>query len=345
MQRFGIQNEAKAKEDYVHVSKKMRTDVCSNAIDSTTDKNCDSDQSGDRDNLFKTFENFEVQRVLSNSEDHKSIAVVGNLKGKEGNAVVMLKKLAFNAEKLEEIFSGKTETKTLFRNDIYYNSTAWMPRELNELGATIIYPAQEKHILKYEKQASSFVYETPELYKEVTKPFIESASFSKEWIYNILEHKKEEDRIVFEDPDPELGFILLPDMKWTGEQMEDLYLQAIVRRRDLTSIRDLRGNHIPLLKNIMKKGTEAIMEKYGIPAHKLRIYVHYLPTFYHLHVHFTALSFDAPGTWVGKAIALSTVISNLNLRSDHYELAELAFMLKDNHPLHAKFEEKGCFSG
>lgn len=79
--------------------------------------------------------------------------------------------------------------------------------------------------------------------------------FFLQWIYNILEHKKEEDRIVFEDPDPELGFILLPDMKWTGEQMEDLYLQAIVRRRDLTSIRDLRGNHIPLLKNIMKKGT------------------------------------------------------------------------------------------
>lgn len=79
--------------------------------------------------------------------------------------------------------------------------------------------------------------------------------FSLQWIYNILEHKKEEDRIVFEDPDPETGFILLPDMKWTGEQIEDLYLQAIVHRRDLTCIRDLRGNHIPLLKNILKKGT------------------------------------------------------------------------------------------
>lgn len=43
---------------------------------------------------------------------------------------------------------------------------------------------------------------------------------------------------------------------------------------------------------------EAIMEKYGIPAHKLRIYIHYLPSFYHLHVHFTALSFDAPGIHV-----------------------------------------------
>lgn len=47
------------------------------------------------------------------------------------NLLILWQKLAFNAEKLEEIFSGKTETKTLFRNDIYYNSTAWMPKELN----------------------------------------------------------------------------------------------------------------------------------------------------------------------------------------------------------------------
>lgn len=39
----------------------------------------------------------------------------------------------------------------------------------------------------------------------------------------------------------------------------------------------------------------AIKEKYDIPAHKLRVYLHYLPSFYHLHVHFTALSFEAPG--------------------------------------------------
>jgi m7GpppX diphosphatase len=40
---------------------------------------------------------------------------------------------------------------------------------------------------------------------------------------------------------------------------------------------------------------KAIKEKYGIPCSQLRIYIHYQPSFYHLHVHFTYLKYDAPG--------------------------------------------------
>lgn len=31
-------------------------------------------------------------------------------------------------------------------------------------------------------------------------------------VYNILEHKKESETIVYEDPDPSTGFIIVPDM-------------------------------------------------------------------------------------------------------------------------------------
>ncbi|KAB7501078.1 m7GpppX diphosphatase [Armadillidium nasatum] len=84
-------------------------------------------------------------------------------------------------------------------------------------------------------------------------------------------------------------------MKWTGEQVENLYLQAIVVRRDLLSIRDLREEHLPLLRNIYSKCTKAIKENYNVPSSKLRIYCHYQPSYYHLHIHFSALSFEAPG--------------------------------------------------
>ncbi|XP_071544867.1 m7GpppX diphosphatase [Panulirus ornatus] len=335
--------EAVAK-DVLPPSKRMRTDDCSDAVDSTTDKSCDQVEVSSReDSLISSFEDFEIIRVLNNSEEHKSVAVEGRLQGRDGTAVVMLQKLPFNNDKLQEIFTGSTSLKMIFQNDIYYNKTALMPPELNEVRTTIIYPAEEKHILRFEKQPSSFINETPALYEEVTKPFIESSSFSKQWIYNILEHKKEADRIVFEDPDPDCGFVLLPDLKWTGEQMEDLYLQAIVHRRDITSLRDLRGCHITLLKNVYEKGTAAIKEKYGLPAHKQRVYLHYQPSFYHLHVHFTAISFEAPGTWVGKAHLMSSVISNLEVCGDYYKQAVLPFTVKDNHPLRAKFEEKGYF--
>lgn len=77
---------------------------------------------------------------------------------------------------------------------------------------------------------------------------------SFQWVYNILEKKKEADRIVFEDPDPNTGFVLLPDLKWDGSQVENLYLVAIVHDRSLRSIRDLRQQHLGLLQNIQNKG-------------------------------------------------------------------------------------------
>lgn len=37
-------------------------------------------------------------------------------------------------------------------------------------------------------------------------------------------------------------------------QVDDLYLIAIVNQRNIRSLRDLRSTHLPLLRNIYKKG-------------------------------------------------------------------------------------------
>jgi len=69
-----------------------------------------------------------------------------------------------------------------------------------------------------------------------------------------LEKKKEADRIVFEDSDPDLGFILLPDMKWDRSDLNSLYLVAISHQHGIKSLRDLDQSSLPLLRNILKKG-------------------------------------------------------------------------------------------
>ena len=71
---------------------------------------------------------------------------------------------------------------------------------------------------------------------------------------NILDGKAEMDRVVFSDPDPLTGFVLLPDMKWDRSDVQNLYMLALVQRRDLLSLRDLTIDHLPLLKNILTKG-------------------------------------------------------------------------------------------
>lgn len=80
-----------------------------------------------------------------------------------------------------------------------------------------------------------------------------------QWVYNILEGKSEAERVVFKESDPEVGFVLLPDLKWDGSK-ETLYLLAIVQKHDIKSIRDLTEEHLPLLKNIFDKGCVSIYQ-------------------------------------------------------------------------------------
>jgi hypothetical protein len=41
-------------------------------------------------------------------------------------------------------------------------------------------------------------------------------------VYNILNHEKEADRILYEDPHPETGFLILPDLKWDRKTISTL---------------------------------------------------------------------------------------------------------------------------
>ncbi|PVU85385.1 hypothetical protein BB559_001098 [Furculomyces boomerangus] len=78
---------------------------------------------------------------------------------------------------------------------------------------TLTYPATEKHIEKCRAQNQCIISETAEMYNNVTKKYIESEPASRiQWVYNILDHKAESERIIFEDKDPQTGFILLPDL-------------------------------------------------------------------------------------------------------------------------------------
>lgn len=77
---------------------------------------------------------------------------------------------------------------------------------------------------------------------------------------------------------------------------------------------------------------------------QLRVYLHYRPTFYHLHMHFVALQYDAPGMQMEKAHMLSTVISNIEMLPDYYKNVCLPFAVKETETLFDKLEKHGEFS-
>lgn len=153
----------------------------------------------------------------------------------------------------------------------------------------IIYPATSKHILKFTSQPMYVVQETEEIYQTITLPHILDNSLSLQvcfffkwldtnielivikvnnyiiqWVYNCLEYKSEKERIAYDTAsenqknDEDNGFLLIPDLKWSGK-LNELYLLAIVKKRNIKSLRDLTADHLTLLKNILNKGSVCIL--------------------------------------------------------------------------------------
>uniref|UniRef100_A0A1B0BF45 m7GpppX diphosphatase n=1 Tax=Glossina palpalis gambiensis TaxID=67801 RepID=A0A1B0BF45_9MUSC len=115
---------------------------------------------------------------------------------------------------LMSYFCSDLTVQTEFINDIDGSYQCVPPVELSGVKTIVIYPASQKHIEKYTVcQKFIIISESPELYEEITLPYISTSQHSLEWVYNILDHKQEVERIVYENPDPETGFILLPDLK------------------------------------------------------------------------------------------------------------------------------------
>nr|CAD7392986.1 unnamed protein product [Timema cristinae] len=291
--------------------------------------------------FIKNFAGFETTRILSESSQRKTICIEGSFEGNTSPAIVILEKKPFSGQNLKNILNIESILSKDFINDIYGNYECFPKLEYNGIKTTIIHPATEKHIKKFESQPIHLVEETPELYESITYPHLQTEQFDLTWVHNILEHKSEVDRIVFEDSDPTNGFILLPDLKWDGKQIENLYLVGIVNKKGIKSLRDLTGEHLNLLKNLMEKGCNAIEEKYKLPRSKLRVYLHYQPSFYHLHVHFTNLKYDAPGIYTEKSHLLAAVINNIELMPEYFQRVTLPFVLKETDKLFLKYEEKG----
>ncbi|XP_015123992.1 m7GpppX diphosphatase [Diachasma alloeum] len=284
------------------------------------------DTADDVDEFLQDIANFQVKNILRNDTTNKRIAVQGLFKGRSENALIVLEKKIFPEEReilQEGFFDSNSSSKKIYRNDIY-RGYDWFPmKQHNGLNVTITYPATNKHIEKWMPPEYYLIEETPELYKNVTLPRLLREPFSLQWVDNILNGTAEKDRVIYNDADNDLGFVLVKDLKW-DDQIQTLYLLAITRQR-IRSIRELNETHLPLLKNIKESACKAIEEQYKIPRSQLKIFFHYQPTFYHLHVHFTSFAVENAGAIVERAHLLTTVINNIELVSDYYEKAVLSF--------------------
>ncbi|KAL8913846.1 MAG: hypothetical protein Q9171_001450 [Xanthocarpia ochracea] len=294
---------------------------------------------------------FKLDRLLNQDQGGRRVALLGSIDDKP--ALLTAERAAFPSDikTLEAFHKCLADVKNLGTNDIYHWYLASVGHGENNppnLKLNLISPCTEKHIKKYSAQGVRMVTESPQIYKDHVRPYIakQREEGRLDWVFNILEGRKEQEDIIFRDPGQnsakDEAFLLAPDLNWDRKTTTSLHLLAIVERRDLWSLRDLRKSHIVWLRHMREKLIEATVEKYPeIEKDQLKLYMHYQPTFYHLHIHVVHVMLEPTSTQaIGKAFGLENIISQLESMSGGSDAGmagvSLTYTLGESHDLWAE---------
>lgn len=121
------------------------------------------------------FLNFQVHSVLSVDKKTKCIALCGKFPNdSEHDAVLVIDKLPLTQDTVEIMFRSEIDAVSTFWNDIYGQFLAYSYHSLGDVKVTVIYPASKKHIIKYSSQEEYMFQETPDMYKNIIKPYIDT---------------------------------------------------------------------------------------------------------------------------------------------------------------------------
>jgi len=168
------------------------------------------------------------------------------------------------------------------------------------------------------------------VFRQVTLPTIQSTPSSRTaWIADILGHKTssvQAQDIFYENED----FVVVPDTKWDKKNILDMWCLAIVKDQKLKTLRDLNASHLPLLLSIRENTFHAIHQKYSTQKDQILAFVQYLPSFFHLHVHFTHYS----KITAGRAVLLDDIIDNIQIKNDYYEVCAFTILVGDHMDLY-----------
>lgn len=269
---------------------------------------------------------FKHTNLLNQDQGGRRIILQGTISGQP--ALLLAERGAFDTDPAYLSGFGRllAHVKNLGENDIYrwYLANSLPDNSIDQptppdLKINLIYPCTDKHVNKYSFQQTRYVTETPEIYAKYVRPYMSRCREEGRlnWVFNILDGKSEQENVLYrsQEHDKKDDYLLLPDLNWDRKTVSSLHLLALVERRDLWSVRDLRKKDAAWLRHLRATLAATVAELYpGVESDMLKFYVHYQPTYYHFHIHIVHVSLDPSGTQaVGKALGLDNVVSQLEL--------------------------------
>ena len=198
------------------------------------------------------------------------------------------------------------------------------------------------------------VAETPNMYNSnAVTSFIEQETRrpNKQWITSIIAGDQEREQVIIRTED----FVMLPDTErvnryWRtprGTQQQQLALRhhhhqpqrspkqsvhpqrmtlnwlSIVNDLSVRTLRDLRGKHVPMLRCMLASCMHAVETYTGIPRDQVMAYVHYPPSVYQLHVHFSYPYGQYCHRDAYRVHSLEGIINNLEIDPEYYAKSTL----------------------
>ncbi|CAK4034860.1 mrna decapping hydrolase like [Lecanosticta acicola] len=324
--------------------------------DTTNPESSENMHSPEESNTLLT--RFKFTNLLNTDQQGRRLILQGTIASQP--ALLLAERAAFSTEPqyLTTFNRLLLHIQTLGTNDVYkwYLANSLPENGLDQacpadLKINLIWPAGEKHLRKYKFQQMRVVRETAGIYQDFVRPYMRSCREGGRlnWVFNILDGIAEQENVLFRSAewgkglDRGEGFLLLPDLNWDRKTRDAMHLLALVERRDLWSVRDLKRRDLPFLRLLHRTLLATITKELypEVEADMLKFYIHYQPTYYHFHVHIVHVNLDATGTQaVGKALGLETVVSMLeNLQGgedEGMEKVELCYTVGEESELWQK---------
>ncbi|KAI9848044.1 MAG: hypothetical protein M1837_001146 [Sclerophora amabilis] len=271
---------------------------------------------------------FNFVRVLNQDQASRRVITYGTISDKPTILIFERSGFPSSSDFLAPLASALTNVSNLGHNDIYawYMASSPPSTLAPDLKINLIHPCTDAHIKKYSQQGFRMVTETPGIYADKVRPYMQQKREEGRlnWVFNIIDGKTEQEDVLLRDNgvssnvkgdegEEEEGFLMLPDLNWDRKTMSSLHLLGLVERRDIWSLRDLKKRHLNWLKHMREKLLDATVKLYPeLDKDQLKLYIHYQPTYYHFHVHVVNVMLEAGATQAtGKAFGLENLIAQL----------------------------------
>ena len=216
-----------------------------------------------------------------------------------------------------DIESSGINNKKIFHNDKVKKYTGKVTTDYELMQ---IYPANNKDIYKFSFHPRFSSLETWDQYNSIVRE--NALKQNIDWIYNILNHTSESENILYEDDD----ILFIYDYKCNKEDLNGFYALVFFKKERILSLRDLEQKHIPSLNYVKNRISDFMKEKFNIEKNKLRMYFHYPPSFWYLHIHVNLFDSFQDGILVDYCHMLTDVINNLTINKDYYKLIDMEIM-------------------